>query len=209
MSVVNNLQKYFDPSYTGTIIEIGAYHPIEISSTYDFEQKGWDTYQIEANPENIPAFSIRKNGCLNYAISDKNEDDVDFTIVTIDSEKKGFNASFSSLNPNLLGHDEFPSKKVKVKVRTMNTLFENELKHLKDRKIDIITIDVEGHELEVLDGMNLNVIQPKVFCIEDLTRLYFDDKKFYESISKLHKRMTDYNYVLDYSDGSNSFYVKN
>jgi len=201
---VDILQKYFPSDYKGTMIEIGAFEPVLLSISYPFEQKGWDTYQIEANTEGIQAFDIRKNKCLNYAISNEDKDDVEFTIVT--SLDVNWTASFSSLNPSIEGFHRHPSKKIKVKTRTMNTLFQNELKHLSNTQIDLVVIDVEGSEYDVVQGFDLNKIRPKLFCIEDLTRNTFENKDFYNQVSLLHKHMVKNGYILDQFTGQDSIY---
>lgn len=160
-----DLRSFFpDYSHKGTMVEIGAFDPILLSNTYHFEKNGWDTYHIEANPDQIDMFKIRKNGCLNYAVSDYDKDDVDFNIVTScgaypDMPLGGWTASYSSLDLKYSDHTNNPKKIVKTNVRTLNTIFDNEWKHLKDRYIDIMTIDVEGNELEVLKGVDFTKIK--------------------------------------------------
>jgi FkbM family methyltransferase len=194
----NELRSYFpDMSYKGIILEVGAFQPILLSNTYHFERNGWDTYQIEANPHDIPMFNCRKNRCLNYAISDYDKDNVDFTVVSSNE----WTAGFSSLSPSIPGHDQFTSHKIKVTMRKMNTLLENELSHLKNKKIDIMTIDVEGHEENVLKGMDLQTVRPYLLCVED--------HRFNNGTSELHKYILSQNYRLDKHNGLDSFYLAN
>src|SRR5690242_12829293 len=69
------LREYF-PQNNGVIIEIGAFHPIQLSNSYHFEKNGWDAYCIEPNPN--ADFSIRKNKLIKYALSNYNKNNVTF-----------------------------------------------------------------------------------------------------------------------------------
>jgi FkbM family methyltransferase len=192
------LRRYFpDYEYVGIIIEVGAFEPIRLSNTYHFEQNGWDTYQIEANPENIDAFNMRKNKCINYAVAEYNQDNVDFTIVDCNS----WSASFSSLEPNIHGHENYGKRKIKVNVRTLNHIFDNELKHLKNKKIDIMTIDIEGGEIGALKGLDLTKIRPYLLCVED--------HNFNGGTSEVHKYIISQNYRLDRYNTLDAFYIAN
>ena len=62
-------------------------------------------------------------------------------------------------------HKQIFSRQLKVKVRTLNWLMENEIK--RDH-IDYLSIDVERHEMEVLKGTSLNKWKPKIIVIERL-----------------------------------------
>ena len=66
------------------------------------------------------------------------------------------------------------TREIKVKVRRLDTIL---LEHAPDiKEIDIVCIDVEGWELEVLNGLSFETYQPKVFIVENLfmQKSYFD-----------------------------------
>lgn len=191
------LRGYFpDYTYKGIIIEIGSFEPIRLSNTYHLEKNGWDTYQLEANPKDIKMFDIRKNKCLNYAVSNRDEDNVDFTVVS-----SIWTAGFSALNPSIQGHENYPQNIIKVNVRKLDTIFANEWKHLVDKNIDIMTIDVEGGELDVLKGLDMSKIRPYLLCVED--------HKFNNGTSELHKYILSQNYRFDKYNGLDAFYIRN
>ena len=55
------------------------------------------------------------------------------------------------------------------KIRVKNTTLENIFnKHLNKRAIDLLSIDVEGSELEVLQTNNWKQYSPKVIVVENL-----------------------------------------
>lgn len=194
------LREYF-PDYNkiGVMVEIGAYHPIKLSNSYHFEQNGWDTYCIEANPSLAKKFSIRKNKVINYAVADFNKDDVDFDCNTT------YCQSFSALKLDeslckLLGYRPKSIDKIKVNVRTFDHILNNELKHLT--KIDILVIDVEGGEMGVLNGFDIKKWKPYLIFIED--HFFNANKK-----SDINDFLVKNNYRLDKSIVYNCFYLRN
>lgn len=56
-------------------------------------------------------------------------------------------------------------QEVSVKVETLNSILE----HSGFPFLNLLTIDVEGHELEVLQGLDLNVWKPKIIVAETWT----------------------------------------
>ena len=54
----------------------------------------------------------------------------------------------------------------KIKSDTLDSIIEKSPYH--DRKIDFVTIDVEGHEIDVIKGFNLKKYKPSIIVIEYL-----------------------------------------
>jgi hypothetical protein len=61
-------------------------------------------------------------------------------------------------------YNNLEKKEIKIKVRKLDTI----LKELKIKKIDILTIDVEGNEMEVLEGFNIKKYKPTVIVLENI-----------------------------------------
>jgi hypothetical protein len=55
-------------------------------------------------------------------------------------------------------------KEIKIKIRKLDTI----LKELNITQIDILTIDVEGNEMKVLNGINFNTHRPTVIVLENI-----------------------------------------
>jgi FkbM family methyltransferase len=97
-----------------------------------------------------------------------------------------------------------------VECMTLNTLLET---HNFPKQFDVLVIDVEGHELEVLQGFSLDVWQPKLIIIEiqdtheDFLRLH-NANVFMERFKAIRRRIEDQGYVLVYKDFINSVYKK-
>ena len=59
----------------------------------------------------------------------------------------------------------FKAKEIrKIKTRTLNDIIENS--PYKNKQINYLSIDVEGHELSVLNGFDLNKYKPELIIIE-------------------------------------------
>ena len=66
--------------------------------------------------------------------------------------------------------------------------------------IDFLNIDVESHEFEVLEGMDLKKYKPKLICTELYNdKLELDEKKFKDFLIK-------YNYALIKKIGPNGLF---
>jgi FkbM family methyltransferase len=159
--------------YKGVMVEVGAATPEYISNSYHWRVNEWRTISIEPNP--IFAEEHRKVGSevVECAVSDY-EGVAEFVIV---GEERGEGNtswhSFSHLSERKLENIPNDWKEVynrekketlKVSVRTLNSILEEKGIH----KVDILTIDVEGLEVKVLGGIDLEKYQPKVVLIENV-----------------------------------------
>lgn len=160
--------KFFDKKQSGLIIEVGAFDGIHISNSYTLEQMGWDAICIEPHPEYFNHLKINRPNaiCLNYAIiGEENKKEVTFYtddvglysgIETTDSDvewrykKKG--VEYKGLN------------KITASASTLNNVLKEN--NIVPNSIDIISIDVEGSEIDVLNGLDLNKYKPKMIIIE-------------------------------------------
>lgn len=85
--------------------------------------------------------------------------------------------------------------KIGVEQKTLDNLLDNTI-GLTSTDIDIMSIDVEGGELKVLKGLNLNKYKVKVFVIENV----FNDPAIGAWLSQ-------FNYRLDKRIEYNEYYV--
>ena len=163
------LRNYFpDYSYKGVFIDVGAFEPIRISNSYHFEKNNWDVYCFEANSNSIPLLKQYRKNVFNYAIYDKDEDNIEFNVV----ESNGWTAGFSAIElsdeiSNIFKCENKIITKITVNQRTLNSLLQTELNNVKN--IDILKIDIEGGELKCLHGIDFNTHRPKLILLENIT----------------------------------------
>lgn len=193
------LRAYFpNYDYKGVFIDVGAYEPVNISNSYHFEKNGWDVHCFEANTERIPELkSLRKN-VYNYAIYDKDEEEVKFNVVHGIWGGGSLTAGISAVELNHDYMDHFGGgirsiEQITVPQRTLNTV----LDEIKIDNIDILSIDIQGGELKALQGLDLHKYKPKVVLIEDV----FNN-------TNVDEYMTSHDYFLDKVLDYNKFYVR-
>lgn len=159
----------------GTYIDIGGHHPIFANNTYFFYLRGWRGLIIEPNP-------IFKQLYQKF----RNEDDL-YTggVADLDglldyyefegSERNTF--SDNHLRAFDLRKSIKSSKKLPVKsLRTLCSEF-----FTNGTSIDFISIDVEGMELEVIQGNDWLNFRPKYILLESHQPI---EKEFDSEITK-------------------------
>lgn len=194
------LREYFpDYNYKGIFLDIGAYEPINISNSYHFEQNNWNVYCFEANTLLIDQLKQQRKNVFNYAIYNENKDNVEFNVVVAGYGGGSGMAGISSIELSEHYMSRFYHNeeiiKINVQQKTLNYLLENVIK-LDTNYIDIISLDVEGGELKVLQGLDLDKYKVKVFVIENV----FND-------INLYNYMINNGYILDKKIDYNEYYI--
>jgi len=145
----------------GFYLDIGCGHPIKNNNTYLLNKKGWNGINIDLDEENIDLFNSyrKKDVNLATAVSDKEGE-----------EDLYFYHSKSALNTISKENADFQKAKVsaikKIKTQTINNIIENS--PYKNKKIDFLSVDVEGSELSVLKNFDFKKYSPKVIVVEYL-----------------------------------------
>jgi FkbM family methyltransferase len=157
-------------------VEVGAATPELISNSYHYRINGWRTISIEPNPIFVKMHKLAKSEVYQYACSDIDDDNGLFTIVGTEEDLNGMTYhSFSHLSDNSLidkaiaddwiqAYTVTNKKEIKIKIRKLDTI----LKKLNVTHIDILTIDVEGNEMKVLNGIDFNTHTPTVIVLENI-----------------------------------------
>lgn len=171
--------KYFKNKKKGFYVDIGAYHPKRFSNTYLLKHNNWSGVNIEANPNLIKKFLIdRPNDInLNIGVSDK-KDKLKFYVfepLTLSTFSERMKDSYLNQKYKLI-------KTLNIDVLPLDQIL-NE--YCKNKVIDLLTIDVEGYEIEVLSGLKKVSNLPKLLCIESIDHNQDDTKKLQKIISFL------------------------
>lgn len=160
----------FEPGYRGHAIDVGASDGISISTTWALEKHHlWTVISVEANPDFAKMLKEERTWVDMCACSDKQSESEEFNINQDNPE------AFSALRitdhksirdpttrEQLAGGTPKPWKKIQVRVETVNDLIEK----WQFPKLDALCVDVEGGELEVLKGCDLDRWRPKVIVSE-------------------------------------------
>ena len=166
-------KRFFPDLANGVFVEVGAARPDYLSTSALFRSLGWNIIAIEPNPAYAELHHAQGHEILPYACGDHDEDDVEFSVV--DSHGTAYEGgavsfeSFSSLaiKPSYARLKlDLDVTKIKVKLRRLDTIL---AKHAPDvKQIDVVSVDVEGWEIEVLKGLSFDRYRPKVLIIENL-----------------------------------------
>lgn len=151
----------------GYCLEAGAYDGLLENTTLVLEQHGWTCLCIEPNPQVFQTLIKNRSLCLEYALAGEAKENVPFTLY---SPPGGHEASFSAfeVDPTMAAlwaapFSAYESRIVNVNVQTLDFC----LDLVKFPRLDVLTLDVEGWELEVLKGFDMARWMPKVIIMEN------------------------------------------
>lgn len=188
----------------GVMVEIGAAHPDDLSISSRFRRQGWRIVAVEPNPAFCEEHRRRGYEVLQFACSDRDEDEASFTVVeSQDSLYHGVNVTYESFSSLGLRdrfaelHETVPTKtfQIPVVVRRLDRILAEFAPDVT--KIDLLAIDVEGWELDVMRGFDLERFSPRVVILENL----FDDQSYRDY-------MTERGYALSDTVAPNEIYVR-
>jgi FkbM family methyltransferase len=168
-------QRFFPGEVSGIFVEVGAAGPEYLSISALYRSLGWTVIAIEPNPAFCELHSQRGLQVLQYACGNHDEDGVDFSVVDSHGRHyEGGGVSYESLSSLAIREShtqpdaDLDVKRIKVNLRRLDTILKT---HAADiDHIDLLSVDVEGWELEVLDGLDFPRYRPRVMIIENLRR---------------------------------------
>lgn len=142
----------------GFFVDVGCNHPILYSNTFNLYKKGWTGINIDGNPGLIRLFNCRPNDIAVCEIISDEAKEMEF---------HEFEESVvSTVDPTLLAEwkEKWTFKQSrKVKSKTLTQVLEE---HAIKDEIQLLCIDVEGHEFEVLRSLNFEKYRPVFILIE-------------------------------------------
>jgi FkbM family methyltransferase len=190
---VENMDKIVIEKYlnydNGFFIEVGGNDGLTQSNTAHLEFfKNWTGILVEPISEKFDRMKINRTNsfCFNECLSDVDDQIVEFYDVNLMSMVKSSRKT-SENDEHWLTEGEkcqnIKRKKYELKTKRLDTL----LKKVNHNKIDFFSLDVEGYELSVLKGLNINENRPKYILIECTHKdeiFDFMEKNGYQNIDK-------------------------
>ena len=145
----------------GLYIDIGALHPINGSLTYNLYNKGWRGFNFDIVEKNIKLFNFfrKRDKSINIALSSKSG----FINSYIFDSGSGLNTLEQKWADKWSGILNKKYKIHKIKKTSLNQAIK---KYKIPKNIELLNIDVEGHEIDVLKGINFKLFRPKIITIE-------------------------------------------
>lgn len=156
---------HFQRKTSGVCVEVGANNGIDDSTTMFFEQLGWKCILVEPNPSLCQEIQKRRNAVLFQCAASNQSDSVNLYVVDGAVRSHGL----STISTNKEVHDRikshgFATSSVQVRSMTLDRIL---TAAQIDGDIDFVSIDVEGHEYEVLEGFSVEKWKPMILLIED------------------------------------------
>jgi FkbM family methyltransferase len=179
-------EEFFRDTPRGFFVEVGANDPHVHSQTWEFEQAGWGGILIEP----LPGLADVLRRCRSATV---------FAVACTSPQRAGqpmriyLAGPYSSVDPDLMVAEVRAGGSIEVPAQTLDDILSEAGAPVP---IDFISLDVEGHENEVLAGFNIARWRPRLILIEDhIVNL------------RKHRWLQQAGYRLIRRTGLNSWYV--
>ena len=180
------VREFFRDRPRGFFVEVGANDPKKDSQSWHLEEAGWTGILVEPLPD-LAAELRRQRKAQVFEVACSSPDRAGQVM------RLHVAGAFSSFDPNLAVTGMRADRAIDVKVRTLDDVLSEGQATVP---IDLMSVDVEGHELEVLSGFDFERWKPRLVLLED-------------HVSNLdkHRFMTRAGYTLMRRTGLNGWYV--
>lgn len=190
------LDRLFCDQSSGFYVDVGAYHPCENSVTRHFYENGWRGINIEPASmfEKLVQYRPRDIN-LRVAVSDKTGS---MTFVEFPDEPT-MSGLATTLRTDETRETTRRTQTCEIPVRPLREIFAEH----SVPPIDFMSVDVEGHEKEVLAGNDWSKYRPRILVIEATmpnTSIVCSDP--------WEGHLEEVGYRPVYFDGLNKFYLR-
>ena len=132
-------------------LDIGGNDPVALNNTLYFEENGWHGLAFEPVPRLTKKWGVRKTECMNIALGDKRCD-----------------VEFSECAADMLSGIGIESNSSDIKKYTVHQERLSDVLTTRGiDNVDFVSLDVEGYEMNVLDGIDFDKVQIKCICVEN------------------------------------------
>ena len=148
-----------------TYLDVGANDPIKLSNTYLFYRFGCRGVCVEPNPLLHDKFLITRPNdvCLNLGVGPETQGSMPF--YQFGAEASGLSTfSRTHADENSRFYSHVVERTIQVPVKSINSILDEYF----DSPPDLLSIDVEGLDLDILKSVNFEVHRPKIICAETI-----------------------------------------
>jgi len=180
------LVREFFGGASGYFVDVGAHEPQKWSQTFHLEERGWSGILIEPQPALADKLRQQRTAKV-YAVACSSPANAGKSMML------NLAGGHSSLDPDYFVPHMHRERAIEVPVRTLDDIL-NEAK--APAPLDFVSIDVESHEVEVLDGFDLAYWRPRLLLVED-----------HVINLRLHRYLVSRNYKWVRRTAQNAWYV--
>ena len=146
----------------GFYVDVGAFHPTLFSNTYFFYLNGWRGINVEARPGSKQLFDRVRPGDINLELAISRERGaLTYYFIAEDSPMNSFSPDFLRQIEML----EHVKSEISIPTLPLAAVLERHLP--AGQTIDFMNVDVEGHDLDVLESNDWRRFRPKFIVVED------------------------------------------
>lgn len=155
------------PGRIGTYVDVGCNHPKRFSNTYALYRAGWRGLAVDLDPSLCRQFRLARPRdqvvCAALGAKAGTKTVYRFTSSELSTTNPEWAARFVSEGQTPTGQEE-------MRIRTLDDLVAEHRAFLGDR-IDLLTIDAEGSEQSILEGIDFGRTRPTTVMLEVPTEL--------------------------------------
>ena len=155
----------------GFFVDVGCHHPTEGNNSYFFYARGWRGINLDGNADLIALYHKQRPRDISLCtlVSDQ-EREVDFYLMGVVSS---MDATFMTENKEQWDYSK--TKKLKLRTQTLTHILDQHLP--KNQPIDFLSVDVEGHDLQVLQSLDFSRYLPSIIVVELFFARSIEDAK--------------------------------
>jgi FkbM family methyltransferase len=155
------LQRIFATRASGFFVDVGAHHPQRFSNTYNLYRRGWRGINIDAMPGSMAEFRRLRPRDINLEAGIAREPGMLRFFMFNDAALNTFDAELAASR----NHGQYRiTGEAEVKTETLAQVLAAHLP--KGTQIDLLSVDVEGLDLPVLESNDWSRFRPECICVE-------------------------------------------
>jgi len=155
-------QIFFKYQNQGTFVDIGCNHPKIMNNSFYFEQKSWTGLAIDPIATYKSLWEKNRKAIFLPCALGIKKSVQSFTEI---KNEAGWRNRMSGMSKHIRQEDKaYGYKTYKVSVERGSSIFR---KYRLKKNIDFVSIDVEGAEMEVMQGFGMPTFLPRVILVEN------------------------------------------
>jgi len=159
------LLRLFDGQPPSLYVDVGAHHPFRFSNTSLLHERGWRGINIDARPGSMTAFHKFRPGDINLELG-----------ISLEHSQLQYHffaePALNTFDPALAAERRaagWPQTATQtIECFPLSTVLERELPKLGSTSVGLLSVDVEGLDLEVLRSNDWSRFRPSAIVVEVL-----------------------------------------